>query len=155
MSNKEKVVSNKFFIKTTVLVALFLFLIPSVLYAQTITKSFPDKVASRFSDYEIIGKNDLGLVVHFFGTNESELVTYDDKLKIANRRDLPFKGKAATLESFILLQNKILAFYTTNGENYQYFKLKILDEKLTIPNETIFAGFHAINEYWKKAKHFM
>jgi hypothetical protein len=137
MSNKEKVVRNKFFIKTTVLVALSLFLMPSVLNAQTIIKSFPDKVASRFSDYEIIGKNDLGLVVHFFGTNESELVTYDDKLKIANRRDLPFKGKAATLESFILLQNKILAFYTTNGENYQYFKLKILDEKLTIPNETI------------------
>ena len=106
-------------------------------FAQTITKSFPDKVASRFSDYEIIGKNDLGIVVHYFGNNESELVTYDDKLRIANRRDLPFKGKAATLESFILLQNKILVFYTTNGENYQYFKLKILDEKLTIPNETI------------------
>jgi len=59
-------------------------------FAQTITKSFPDKVASRFSDYEIIGKNDLGIVVHYFGNNESELVTYDDKLRIANRRDRPF-----------------------------------------------------------------
>ncbi len=105
--------------------------------AQTITKSFPDKVASRFSDYEIIGKNDLGIIVHYFGNNESELVTYDDKLKIANRKELPFKGKAATLESFILLQKSILVFYTTNGEYYQYYKLKILNEKLTIPNETI------------------
>jgi hypothetical protein len=71
MSNKEKVVRNKFFIKTTVLVALFLFLMPSVLNAQTIIKSFPDKVASRFSDYEIIGKNDLGLVVHFLAPTKA------------------------------------------------------------------------------------
>lgn len=106
-------------------------------FAQTIIKSFPDKVASRFSDYEIIGKNDAGLIVHFFGTNESELVTYDDNLKISNRKELPFKGKAATLESIILQQNRILAFYTTNGVDYQYLKLKILDSKLTIPNETI------------------
>ena len=105
--------------------------------AQTIIKSFPDKVASRFSDYEIIGKNDLGLVVHYFGTNESELVTYDEKLRIANRRELPFKGKAATLESIVLLQDKILTFYTTTNENYQFLKLKVLDEKLNIPNETI------------------
>lgn len=105
--------------------------------AQTIIKSYPDKVASRFSDYEIIGKNDFGIVVHYFGNNESELVTYDDKLRIANRRELPFKGKAATLENILLLKDKILTFYTTNSDDYQYFKLKILDEKLTIPNETI------------------
>ena len=105
--------------------------------AQTITKSFPDKVASRFSDYEIIGKNDLGIVVHYFGNNESELVTYDDKLRIANRRELPFKGKGVTLESFILLKDKILAFYTTNGDVYQYFKLKIIEQKLNIQNEVI------------------
>ena len=105
--------------------------------AQTITKSFPDKVASRFSDYEIIGKNDLGIVVHYFGNNESEIVTYDDKLRIDNRRELPFKGKGVTMESLILLKNRILAFYTTNGENYQYFKLKIINEKLTIANEVI------------------
>lgn len=116
---------------------LVFYLINSIpINAQTILKSFPDKVANRFSDYEILGKNDIGLVVHFFGTNESELVTYDNQLKIANRRELPFKGKAATLQSFILLKDRILVFYTTNNENYQYLKLKILDNKLNIPNET-------------------
>lgn len=105
--------------------------------AQTIIKSSAEKVSNRFSDYEILGKNDIGLLVHYFGQNESELVAYDGKLKVSNRRELPFKGKVATVESFILLKNKILVFYTTNSENYQYLKLKVLDEKLSIPVESI------------------
>ncbi|HRH56093.1 MAG TPA: hypothetical protein PLS10_00490 [Chitinophagales bacterium] len=105
--------------------------------AQTITKSFPDKVSNRFSDYEIVGKNDLGVVVHYFGANESEIVTYDDRLRIDNRKELPFKGKGVTLENLILLKDKILAFYTTNGDVYQYFKLKILDKKLNIQDDVI------------------
>ncbi len=109
-----------------------LFFIISCSYAQTIVKSYPDKVASRFSDYEIIGKNNMGVIVHYFGNNESELVTYDDKLRIANRRELPFKGKGITLESFVLLQDKILVFYTSNSSDYQYFNLNIIDDKLNI-----------------------
>jgi hypothetical protein len=31
----------------------------------------------------------------------------------------------------------VYAFYTTNSENYQYFKLKILDDKLNIPAESV------------------
>ena len=105
--------------------------------AQTITKSISEKVSSHFSDYEIIGKNDAGLVVHYFGNNESELVTYDNQLKISNRKALPFKGKGVSLENIILLQEKILLFYTTNGSNYQYFKIKILDDRLNIPDESV------------------
>ena len=55
-------------------------------FSQTITKSISEKVPSRFSDYDILGKNNLGVVVHYFGNNESELVTYDDKLRVVNRR---------------------------------------------------------------------
>lgn len=105
--------------------------------AQSIIKSYPDKVASRFSDYEIIGKNDAGIVVHFFGNNESELVTYDSKLRIDNRRELPFTGKNITLENILLQKDKILIFYSTQQDNYLYFKLKVLDNKLNIPNESI------------------
>ncbi len=105
--------------------------------AQTIVKSNADKVASRFSDYEIIGKNDIGLIIHFFGTNESELAVYDNQMKVVNRKDLPFKGKTATLESFVLLKDKILTFYSTAGDSYQYLKLKVLDSRLTIPDETL------------------
>lgn len=105
--------------------------------AQTITKSVAEKVPSRFSDYEIIGKNDLGIVVHYFGNNESEIVTYDDNLRVLNRRSLPFNAKGISLESFVLLQNKILVFYTTNTETYQYLKVKELDEKLIVPNEML------------------
>ncbi|MBK8350934.1 MAG: hypothetical protein IPL21_04350 [Saprospirales bacterium] len=104
-------------------------------FSQTITKSISEKVPSRFSDYDIIGKNNLGVVVHYFGNNESELVTYDDKLRVVNRRELPFNGKGISLESFVLLDNKVLVFYTTNSDSYQYLKVKELDEKLNIPNE--------------------
>lgn len=129
---KHKIIKSK-----ALLVACALFLIPTLLTAQNITKSYTDKVASRFSDYEIIGKNDLGVVVHFFGSNDDEIVTYDDKLRIANRRELPFKGKDVNLENIILLKNKILTFYTTKNETHQHYKLKVLDAKLTIPSETL------------------
>jgi hypothetical protein len=119
------------------LIPYSLLLIPFNVTAQTITKSYTDKVASRFSDYEIIGKNDLGIVLHFFGTNDDEIVTYDDKLRIANRRELPYKGRDIKLENIILLKDKVLTFYTTKNETYQHYKLKVLDAKLNIPNETI------------------
>ncbi len=109
-------------------------LFPFSLFAQTITKSIAEKVASRFSDYEIIGKNNLGIVVHYFGNNESELVTYNAQLKVDKRKELPFKGKAATLEDLILMKDKILAFYTTEDDRNQYLKLKVIDDKLDIPN---------------------
>jgi hypothetical protein len=105
--------------------------------AQTIVKSATDKVANRFSDYEIIGKNDIGLIVHYFGSNESELVVYDDNLKIANRKELPFKGKTADLENILLLKDRILIFYSTDGDTYKYLKLKTLTKNLAIPFETV------------------
>jgi hypothetical protein len=123
-------------------VILFLFgslllFVPVFSFSQKIIKSSPDKVASRFSDYDIIGRNDLGLIVHYYGSNESEIVTYDDNLRVSNRKELPFKGRGISLENFVLLKDKILAFYTTSSETYQYFKLKILDDRLNIPYESI------------------
>lgn len=111
---------------------VFCLLFVSFLQAQTITKSYPDKVASRFSDYEIVGKNDAGILVHYFGNNESELVAYNDKLRIEDRVELPFKGKSATLEKIILQKDKILIFYTTQDDNYQYIKLKTADKQLNL-----------------------
>lgn len=118
-------------------VLFFFMLLYCPISAQKLIRSIPEKISTRFSDYEIIGKNDLGLVVHFFGTNESELVTYSDKLKILNRKETPIKGRGVSLENFILLKNKILAFYTTNSEERQYFKLKVLDADLNVSKETI------------------
>lgn len=139
--NNEIIKRNE---RTNSIVSLLHFFIFSLLviathlsYSQTITKSSLDKVASRFSDYEILGRNNSGVLVHYFGNNESELVAYDNQLKPTLRKALPFKGKAISLENLVLLNNKLLAFYTTNGDNYQYLKLKILDEQLNIPDETV------------------
>ncbi len=123
-SNCTKNLSSRMFVKVNLLgfVVLLLFISflsnPSSLFSQTIVKSSPDKVASRFSDYEIIGKNDLGILIHFFGSNESELVAYDNQLRIVNRKELPFKGRGINLEGFLLLKDKVLTFYTTNNENF-------------------------------------
>lgn len=144
MSTKYKVISSKYFSRINFLASILYFfftytflLTPYTLFSQNITKSISEKVPSKFSDYDIIGKNNLGIVVHYFGTNESELVTYDANLKVTNRRELPFNGKGISLESFVLTPNKVLVFYTTNGDSYQYLKAKVLDEKLTIPNEVL------------------
>ncbi|MDB5227275.1 MAG: hypothetical protein JWN78_1468 [Bacteroidota bacterium] len=133
---KFKVSSDAYRWKMTVIFIFSLYISYSS-YAQKILRSTPDKVASRFSDYDIIGKNNMGLVVHYFGSNESEIVIYDANLKISNRREMPFKSKGVSLEGIVLLPDNILLFYTTNSETYQYFKLKVLDNRLNIPNETI------------------
>lgn len=143
-SREQNIVSNKLkeiiqFSKFTILLLLtaYCLLFTANSYSQVITKSISEKVASRFSDYEIIGKNDAGILVHYFGNNESELVSYDNQLRISNRRTLPFKGKNIALENIILLDEKVLLFYTTNSDYYQYFKLKILDKTLNIPDESV------------------
>lgn len=112
-------------------------LLNSVAGAQTIIKSYPDKVASRFSDYDIVGKNKSGVIVHYFGPNDNELVTYDDKLRMDNRRILPFHPKDVNIESFVVLPEKILLFYTTPTETYQYFRMVEIDEKLNISNTSL------------------
>lgn len=106
-------------------------------FSQNITKSISEKVPSRFTDYEIIGRNDAGIIVHYFGNNESELVLYNNQLQEIKRKVLPFSNKGVTLENLIPIHDKILAFYTTNGDNYQYFKMKILDNQLNIPIESV------------------
>jgi hypothetical protein len=133
----SEIISKFSFLHFFSLLTVYCLLTTTYTFSQTITKSSLDKVASRFSDYEILGRNNSGIIVHYFGNNESELVAYDAQLKPTLRKMLPFKGKGIALENFILLNDKILAFYTTNGDNYQYFKLKIIDEKLNIPDETI------------------
>ncbi|HQG38811.1 MAG TPA: hypothetical protein PLK15_06735, partial [Chitinophagales bacterium] len=35
------------------------------------------------------------------------------------------------------MKDKILTFYSTSGDSYQYLKMKILDSKLTVPDETL------------------
>ncbi|HPA35812.1 MAG TPA: hypothetical protein PLA16_05570, partial [Chitinophagales bacterium] len=119
------------------LTCMLFVLLNSVAGAQTIIKSYPDKVASRFSDYDIVGKNKSGVIVHYFGPNDNELVTYDDKLRMDNRRILPFHPKDVNIESFVVLPEKILLFYTTPTETYQYFRMVEIDEKLNISNTSL------------------
>lgn len=129
-----KLYSKAFFLLAIVLLP---FVNGSAVFAQTVLKSVPDKISNRFTDYEIIGKNDMGLIVHYFGNNESELVVYDDKLKVSNRKDLPFNGKKSDLESIILLKDKILVFYSSDGYAYKYLKMKTLMSNLNIPTESV------------------
>lgn len=105
------------------------------LSAQTIIKSTPEKVSSAYSDYELIGNSPAGILVHYFGQNQSELISYDDNLKVKNRRELPYKGKDFKIESFLPTEHNLWLFYTLKENGYLYLRAKQMDNNLNIQND--------------------
>lgn len=110
----------------------------NMLSAQSIITSVPEKFSSKYSDYEIIGKNELGVVVHHYneGVNH-QLVVYSDHLTPKNKISINVDEKNTELQEVVLLPSYIAIFYRQVNNGYVYLKAKKISADLNLPASSI------------------
>lgn len=100
---------------------------------QTITASFPEKFTTKYSDYEILGKNTFGTILHFFNGNiNHQLVIYNESLKPMTKASINLQDKNAKLEEIVVLPENIALFYSQLENGINYLKVKKLNQNLDI-----------------------
>ena len=113
-------------------------LVWTVLPAQTIEISPPQKVLAKYDDYEVVGRNSIGTVVHYYskGSNH-KLQIYNSKLRPFNEIDINFDEKKSAIEKVLMSKDHLLIFYSTIENNYEYLKLKKVNYRLDVNKEGV------------------
>ena len=119
--------------------------------AQDVQISPPQKVLVKFDDYEVVGRNSIGTIVHYYSKgNNHKLQVFNSKLSPTNEVDLNFMEKKAEIEKVLLNEDQILVFYTTITNNKEYLKLKKINYRLDPNRDGIFLDSiqrGAVNSY--------
>jgi len=100
------------------------------LKAQELYKSQPVKLSNKVGDYEILGKNDNGIYVHYFSGSGHEIEFFNEGLRSIFKKELNLKDKNARLESVYLKKRGAVAFYSHNTGGKQYLKARNLNDYL-------------------------
>lgn len=102
-------------------------------FSQSITASIPEKFTSKYSDYEILGKNSFGTILHFFNEDiNHQLVVYNESLRPINKAAINLQDRNASLEEIVVLPEHIALFYSQLIEGMNYLKVKKLNSNLDI-----------------------
>ena len=86
--------------------------------------SNPVKFPSKSTDFEILGKNQSGIYVHYMGNQEDFLELFNDQLRSVTRRPIVFKEKDYRIVDVLLADNGGYVFYSKNIAGVQYFEAK-------------------------------
>lgn len=118
--------------------------------AQNIAVSPPVKISSKVSDYEVLGKNQNGIYVHYYNNTKSELELYNQQLRPVITRELQLKDKNTKMESILLKGRGAWVFYSHGVGDVQYLKARHLNDYLETANTSVIVdslpkkglGFH-------------
>ena len=132
IKNKRPVNRNKF-LSYFFMVFLFLCIKPS--YTQKLTLSSEEKLSGRISDVDILGKNNFGTVLYYYGNNNNQLAILDEQMNPKVRKDISVQSES--IQSVQLLNDKIVVLYVQNSYQVQYLKAKILNGNLSEVNTLI------------------
>ena len=103
------------------------------LSAQVIEISPAQKTIAKYDDYEIVGRNSIGTVVHYYSKgNNHKLQIFNSKLRPFNEVDLDFEEKRVNVEKILLSEDHILVFYTVITNDWEYLKLKKINYRLDV-----------------------
>lgn len=108
----------------------FLISLSGQLHAQTIEISQPQKMVGKYDDYEIVGTNSIGTVVHYYSKGSNRLQIYNSKLRPFNELELQFDTRNTTVKKILMNGDLIYVFYTVIERNHEYLKVKRLNYRL-------------------------
>lgn len=109
---------------------LMILLLGSKVYAQEITISAPTKLSSKITDYEILGKNQNGIVVHLFNNTNHEVELYNHQLRSVIKKEINLRDKNTRLESIFLREKGGVVFYSQGVGDKQFLKVRYLTDYL-------------------------
>lgn len=117
---------NRFF---SIYVLIFMMSISSTVFAQKISLSSEEKLPGKILDVDILGKNNFGTIIYYYGDNNNQLAILDNKMNTKVRKDISVQSKS--IQSVQVLDDKIVVLYVQNSSNLQYLKAKVLNEHLS------------------------
>jgi hypothetical protein len=130
LTTKKKTISYFVCMHRWLLILFFFALLPATVQGQRLVKSFPVKLSSKLSDYEIIGKNSKGIYVHYFGNNEHQVEVFNEGLRSMQRKAIQLRDKNTKLEEIVMIHDGLLAFYSHIEGTQQYLKVRFLNDYL-------------------------
>ncbi len=123
--------------KTVTLTIILSIFFGLAIKAQTIEISAPQKLLAKYDDYEVLGSNSIGTIIHYYSKGGNKLQVFNSKLRPFNEVDLDFDEKGSTIEKILLTNDLILVFYSVKEKNYEYLKLKRINYRLDTHKEGI------------------
>ncbi len=97
---------------------LVLFFICADSYAQEVVFSQPQRLPSKVTEYEIVGKTKQGLAVHKSGSKYNELEMYDlATMKLKWSREMSLGDKKAKVEEIIAYPDELIIIFTIKEKN--------------------------------------
>ncbi len=96
---------------------LLFFLLPLGLYAQVVQLSNPVKLPPKAGKFKIIGKNNDGIIVRLYGT-EDVINVFSDDLSLLASRTIDFKNKDGLLQYVMLNKTGAVIFYLQQDKKY-------------------------------------
>ena len=119
--------------KKFILFNILLLVVSNSAFCQKITASFPEKFTSKYSDYEILGKNAFGTILHFFNEDiNHQLVIYNETLKPITKASVNLQDRNSKLEDILIFPDNIVLFYAQLIDGINYLKVKKLNNNLDI-----------------------
>lgn len=97
---------------------------------QELIKSFPVKLSNKYYDYEIVGKNNLGIIIHHYNSNDHMLELLNENLRSVMKKEINLRDKTVKLEDLVAVNGGVFAFYSQLLNGKQYLKARLVNEYL-------------------------
>ncbi len=117
------------------LASLFVIFILNNTYAQDLLTSLPSKSLSKYDEYEIVGKNDNGIWVHYSKNEDHLIELYNDNLRLLQKKSLIITDRKMYIDYCTMNASGLNIFCTQLINGKQYFKVKILDYNLNMGSD--------------------
>jgi hypothetical protein len=121
--------------KGFVLILFGMILSIGAVVAQKIELSPPQKIIGKYDDYEILGTNSIGTIVHYYSKGFHKLQVFNSSLRPFNEIELVLEEKRSTVEKILLSDDLILVFYSVIENNLLYLKVKRINYRLDASKE--------------------
>ncbi|MBL0310112.1 MAG: hypothetical protein IPP77_10660 [Bacteroidetes bacterium] len=95
----------------------FLLFVIYSLSAQVVEISNPYRLPAKASRFRVIGKNNDGVVVRLYGT-EDIMDVFDDKLKLISGKTIDFRNQSGLLQHIMLNRSGAVIFYLLQEKKY-------------------------------------
>ncbi len=98
--------------------------------AQEFHLSTPGKMTSKTPHFQVLGKNQSGILVHKYGKKNSIIEAYNSDLKLRWKKEMSFKEPGAQVKAVIPSLTRLHVFYFAQYKGYTKLHLQSLDDKL-------------------------
>lgn len=96
--------------------------------AQVVEISNPSKLPAKTGKFKIIGKNNDGIVVRLYGT-EDVVNVYNEDMKLAFSKTLGFKNQDGLLQNILLNKTGAVVFYLTQDKKFSVLLAQPVNSK--------------------------